>query len=269
MRMEILSLAHPNTFGYLRILAARPDVEVWTSDPNSSQRLGEVRGREVIDSLAVTYAENLDMGVEDADAMIAAWKFAHVFLMTAYPGRFSSASMALKRAVDMGTFGELQSVMVAKNGRLPSDLVWFSDPDLVGGGTVIDYTVHIAGLLDAFMPAIGATSPCKLAYARRSHQCRGGRRGLWIEYSNATIDCGWSVLAQNPVWGGPRMQMLGTKGIADMDGFDAPQITGFSETERRPVRIDIGLNANVPMIHEFLRRSPGVAPLSLTVLKAA
>lgn len=247
MRIGILSFAHPHAFGYIRALSVRSDVELRVTDPDHARRPGEAGGPETAAVLGVRYADDLDAllawepdgvivctenaahrsavealaeagadvlcekplatSTEDADAMIAACERAGVILMTAYPVRFSPAFAALKEAVDTGTLGAVRSVMGANNGRLPADRAWFSDPELAGGGAVMDHTVHIADLLDVLMPDTTATS----VYARANRIMHADRAGaetgglVSIAYGDgviATIDCSWSMPEHNPVWEG-------------------------------------------------------------------
>nr|WP_279581239.1 hypothetical protein [Fodinicola feengrottensis] len=71
--------------------------------------------------------------------MIAACAAAGVGLMTAYPVRFSPAVRAAQQAVASGQLGKLVGLTGVNNGKLPSGRAWFADPDLAGGGALMDH----------------------------------------------------------------------------------------------------------------------------------
>ncbi|MBO0810869.1 MAG: gfo/Idh/MocA family oxidoreductase, partial [Microlunatus sp.] len=75
-----------------------------------------------------------------------------------------------------------------------------------------------------------------------------------IEYANdviATIDCSWSKPDSYPTWGGLTLQLVGSKGIADMDAFNA-RVDGQSDATNNGLWFSYGVDADQAMINEFL-----------------
>ena len=96
---------------------------------------------------------------DDAVAMWDACRQAGVFLMTAYPVRFSTACREVKTRVDHGQLGDLVGFAGSNNGRIPSGgRTWFTDPDQAGGGALVDHVVHIADILDMLLDGEQASS---------------------------------------------------------------------------------------------------------------
>lgn len=61
LKVAVLSFAHVHAASYIGLLAAMPDVELLTTDPDDGQRApGELRGREFAAALGAPYAETLD-----------------------------------------------------------------------------------------------------------------------------------------------------------------------------------------------------------------
>lgn len=95
--------------------------------------------------IAVTLAE--------ADAMIDAAASAGVVLMAAHNIRFAAPYRAAAQAAAAGMLGELTGVRVAFGHAGPqawtADAGWFRDPELAGGGALLDLGIHVADLLRA------------------------------------------------------------------------------------------------------------------------
>ena len=195
--------------------------------------------------------------VEDAEAMITACASAGVSLMVAYPVRFSPDFLALRQSYSDGDLGEVIAVNGSNNGQLPmAARAWFVDPELAGGGSLTDHTVHVADLLDALFDGVPAVS----VYATTNAILHGGEvevetGGLVsVEYANgviAGIDCSWSKPDSYPTWGGLKLQLVGTKGIADLDAF-VSRVDGHSESARNGVWLAYGADSNELMLEEFL-----------------
>ncbi len=98
---------------------------------------------------------------EDGLAMRAAADAAGVLLMVAFPVRFAGTFARLSATKRAGRLGEVLSVRGANNGMLPLTRSWFTEPELSGGGAIVDHVVHIADLLDALLdgtPAVTVTA---------------------------------------------------------------------------------------------------------------
>jgi predicted dehydrogenase len=199
----------------------------------------------------------LATSVEDARAMVEACDKAGVTLMIAHPVRYSTAFLELKDSYDAGVFGTVKSVLGTNNGRLPMNVrKWFVDRELAGGGSITDHTVHVADLLDSLFGGVEA----KTVYAvsnkiMHSDEVEVETGGLVsIEYANgviASIDCSWSKPDSYPTWGGLTLQLIGKKGIADMDAFNA-RVDGHSETVKNGLWFPYGVDADQAMINEFV-----------------
>lgn len=199
----------------------------------------------------------LATSVEDAQAMVDACEKAGVTLMIAHPVRYSTAFLELKDSYDAGVFGTVKSVLGTNNGRLPMNArKWFVDRDLAGGGSITDHTVHVADLLDSLFGGVEAKTVYavsnKIMHRDEVEVETGGL--VSIEYANgviASIDCSWSKPDSYPTWGGLTLQLIGKKGIADMDAFNA-RVDGHSETVKNGLWFPYGVDADQAMINEFL-----------------
>lgn len=199
----------------------------------------------------------LATSVADARAMVDACERAGVILMIAHPVRYSTAFLELKDSYDAGVFGTVRSVLGTNNGRLPMNVrQWFVDPELAGGGSITDHTVHVADLLDSLFGGIEAKSVYAVGNTIMHHdEVEVETAGLVsIEYANgviASIDCSWSKPDSYPTWGGLTLQLIGSKGVADMDAFNA-RVDGHSETTKNGLWFSYGVDADQAMINEFL-----------------
>jgi 1,5-anhydro-D-fructose reductase (1,5-anhydro-D-mannitol-forming) len=192
--------------------------------------------------------------VADAEAAIEAAATAGVKLMTAFPVRFSPAYQELKGLVRAGALGDIVSVVGTNNGWMPTDRAWFTDPELAGGGALVDHVVHCADLLDDLLgvPAQHVHAVAnRILHAQRGVEVETG--GLvTISYRDgtiATIDCSWSQPLSAPTWGGLTLNVTGTKGSVKIDPF-ASHVGGFDAVGA--AWLPLGADLDSLMIDEFI-----------------
>lgn len=263
MKIGIASFAHVHAAGYADLLARWPGVEVLAADPDAdpgdSTRgvdLAAQLGIPLVPTYEDLLAQNLDgivvcsensrhrpivelaarAGVhvlcekpiatrlEDARAMIDACAAAGVALMIAYPVRFSPHFQRLKDTVAAGQIGNVLACTGTNNGQIPIDArAWFVDPELAGGGSLTDHTVHVADLLLDLLPAapesVYAQTNTILHADRVSVETGGLVLLTYPDGTIATIDCSWSRPPAYPTWGGVTLQVAGDEGSVGTDIF--------------------------------------------------
>lgn len=239
---------------YQQVWDWAPDAVIICSENSSHRRLteqGAAHGAHVL------CEKPLATSVEDAEAMVQACERAGVHLMIAHPVRFSTAFAELRSAYQASALGTVSAVVGTNNGRLPMNTRrWFVDPELAGGGSVTDHTVHVADLLDSLFDG----SPARTVYATSNRILHhddvevetGGL--VSVEFANgviATIDCSWSKPDSYPTWGGLTLQLIGDRGIADMDAFNS-RVDGQSEITRNGLWFPYGVDPDQAMINAFL-----------------
>lgn len=191
----------------------------------------------------------------DAQRIIDACDDAGVFLMTAFPVRFTPEYAELKGRLDGGDLGAVLSISGANNGRLPTARAWFTDPALAGGGAIADHTVHVADLIFGLFPDARIEEVFAVANRMLHPERAAETAGLVsLRYSNgltAVIDCSWSVPEHYPTWGGVTMRVITQGGTAELAPF-AERLDGFDEAERAPLWLPYGTDLDVAMLDEFL-----------------
>lgn len=292
LRVAVLSFAHVHAESYVMELTARDDVEVLGFDPIDTadeargaafaQRLGidlaanldEVaawkphavlvasensRHRDLVEWAAahgchVLCEKPIATTLQDAVAMIDACDAAGVSLMIAYPARFAPAYAALKETVRRGDLGRVIATHGSNNGKSPAEAhPWFATPELSGGGSIIDHTVHLADLLDDLFEGV----PARRVYAAANdilfENLDVESAGIVsVEYADgriATIECGWTHPAAHPVWGGLDLTLIGDRAIVELDLFP-PLATGYSNTG--PTAVSGGPNLDAALLDAFL-----------------
>jgi len=290
VRVGMLSVAHVHAPWYLEALAALPGVELiglWDEDPALADRRARavptpafgameplldgvdavvVAGvnrdhRALVEAAAragchVLCEKPLATTVADAQAIVAGCRAAGVRLMTAFPSRTSAVVEALAASVRDGAVGEVVAFEGVNTGEMPDvHGAWFVDPELAGGGAITDHVVHLA---DLYRWLTGSEVTEVYAVANRVLQEgftaveTGGLVSL--RFANgvfATIDASWSKPRAYPTWGGMTLEVVGTGGALEMDGFRQHLTVhgGRDEGERWPF---FGSDANVAMLAEFV-----------------
>ncbi|HUR14916.1 MAG TPA: Gfo/Idh/MocA family oxidoreductase [Mycobacteriales bacterium] len=103
--------------------------------------------------------------VAAADAVLAAASASGVVVMTAHNARFSPSVVAARHAVHQGDVGSVTAVRAVFCHAGPRawapEATWFLDPDLAGGGALLDLGVHLVDavrfVLDDDFTSVAAT----------------------------------------------------------------------------------------------------------------
>jgi len=201
----------------------------------------------------------LALSVADGRAMIETCERAGVGLMTAFPMRFSPQVRQVAELVHSGAIGDVVAIAGTNPGTCPGG--WFVQPELSGGGAMIDHTVHVGDLMCWLVGAAPAT-----VYAQ-TNQLITPEHGVdtgalvSVRFANGvfgTIDASWSRKPSYPSWGGVTLEVVGTEGVVAIDAFGS-HMTGSTPAGNRHLRFDGDVNR--PMVAEFLtaiteRREP-------------
>ena len=195
--------------------------------------------------------------VEDARAMIQASETSGSQLRTAFPVRYLSSVVRAREIVRGGSLGRVLAVNGTNHGQIPGG--WFLDPELAGGGAVMDHTVHLADVLrwmldaevrsvyaevDSFFGAEGTDDAAILTLELEGGPIADG--------TFATIDPSWSRGDGFPTWGDVTLRIAGTSGVLDVDPFARPLKT-FDHETRTPSWSYRGEDMNALMLADFLR----------------
>jgi predicted dehydrogenase len=162
--------------------------------------------------------------LEDARAIVGACEKAGVLLMTAFPMRFSAPLLEIKARLDHGDFGDIYCFNATNQGELPTKhRAWFVDPNLAGGGAIMDHTVHLVDIMRWF-----TGSEVESMYARSNRifhadevEVETGALEM-LTFENGvfgTIDASWSRPQYWPTWGGLTFEMVTQRGAVMVDAF--------------------------------------------------
>jgi UDP-N-acetylglucosamine 3-dehydrogenase len=291
-RVGILSIAHPHAEDYLPTLQEMPDVEVVgfsDEDPARAEPLAARTGSHYYRSHEELLAEGLDAVVvcsensrhrplvemaagagahvlcekqiattlEDAEEMRDACEKAGVRFMTAFPMRFTPSVIAAREMVRRGDLGAIRAVNGINHSVMPTaHRPWFADSELAGGGAVMDHTPHLVDLLRWTLDAEVTSVYAEVGNPVYPGQVEVDTAGLvTVTFSNgavAAIDSSWSRPNSYPTWGHLKYELVGERGLLQVDAF-AEHLNSYSPTTPSTARwIGYGSDANAGMLREFL-----------------
>jgi predicted dehydrogenase len=156
--------------------------------------------------------------------MVARCDDAGVMLMTAFPMRFSPPVIAAREALLDGNLGRVYGCNATNQGQLPTEAPWFIDPQLAGGGALMDHVVHVADLLRWFFGSevreVYALAN-RILYPELEAQVETGAVVLldFEDGSFASIDSSWSRPPQYSTWGNVKLEIVGERGLLTLDAF--------------------------------------------------
>lgn len=256
VRIGMLSYAHGHAHSYTTALQALSGVEIvgiWDEDPIRLGQVAERHGLPAFDQVADLLARGLDGVVicaansqhrplveaaagqtrhilcekpiattlADAQAMIDICAQSQTRLQIAFPVRFAPSIQRLKKLVDGGTLGQIYATKCTNHGSMPGS--WFVQPELSGGGAVIDHTVHVIDVLrwlwgaevveiyaevgfDLLHPGLGVDDVGLLSFRLAN--------GIY-----GTLDTSWSRPKSYTTWGDVKIELVGERGTVWVDAF--------------------------------------------------
>lgn len=270
-----LGVAYVDT--YDEAFAWQPDAVVIAAENSRHRALVE---RAAAAGVHVLCEKPLATSVDDAVAMRDACEAAGVILMVAYPVRFAPAVRDAIAELRSGRLGRVLGVTGINNGKLPAERAWFTDPELAGGGALVDHVVHCADLLDDLLGERAASVRAV------SNGILHGQRDLAVETGGlvtlqypsgviATIDCSWSWPMSSATWGGLTLQVVAERGTITVSPF-AKGVAGHDAAGE--TWDPIGTDLDALLLAEFVdavrtRRRPqpdaGVGIRTVEIVKAA
>ena len=195
----------------------------------------------------------LATSADEAKEIIAVCKKHSVNLRNAYNNRFTSSAVQAKELVSSGAIGKVTGLSGTNHGYCPGG--WFVQPEVSGGGSMIDHTVHLADLacwITGLKPKTVYAASGTMFNDIPVEDCGS----MIVELEGGvplTIDFSWSRPSKAPQNGDNKLQIDGTKGTIIIDNrgeavevfLDGYKVKSFSK------------NAYDEMLNDFVRSFKG------------
>jgi len=254
IKVGFISFAHMHAVSYLNSMQKREDVEVVGIADENAERVRPYsveRGIPYYANYDELLAQDLDavvicsenarhaeitkraaaagkhvlcekpLGLSESEMldMIQTCKDNGVQLMTAFPCRFITSVRQAKEAIDARQIGEILAMKGTNRGTMPGG--WFVEREHSGGGAVLDHTVHVMDLMHWFT---GSVAEEVYAHAETLfHETDIDDAGMvHVKFANgvvAVLDPSWSRNRTFPTWGDVTLEIIGTKGVINIDSF--------------------------------------------------
>jgi predicted dehydrogenase len=185
--------------------------------------------------------------------------------MTAFPCRFSPAWQSLKARVQHGEVGRVKAINATNRGTCPGS--WFIEPNLSGGGAMIDHVVHVADLIRDLLNEEPATVYAQIGNNMYSKDWEDTAM-VTAEYpcgAFVTIDSSWSRPSSYKTWGDVTMKIVGDEGVINLDMF-GQGIERYSNAGNvSHTSIGYGSDLDKAMVDSFIRTCLDDEPISVTL----
>ena len=173
-------------------------------------------------------------------------------VMTAFPCRYSPAFVRLKERIASGEIGKIKAICATNRGSCPFD--WFVQPELSGGGAMIDHTVHVADLLRNLL----AEEP-ESVQAQTGNNMYGqaweDTAMLTLQFPSgvfATLDSSWSRPKSFKTWGDVTMNVVGEDGVIELDMFNQA-LDVYDNNSGKHRMQGIGSDLDALLVADFLK----------------
>ncbi|EGG37240.1 Gfo/Idh/MocA family protein [Paenibacillus sp. HGF5] len=201
---------------YNELLAQELDAVVICSE---NARHAEITKRAAAAGKHVLCEKPLGLSEAEMLEMIQVCKDNGVQLMTAFPCRYISSVRQAKEAIDAGQIGDILAMKGTNRGTMPGG--WFIEREKSGGGAVLDHTVHVMDLMHWFT---GSKAEEVYAHAETLfNDTEIDDAGMvHVKFANgvvAVLDPSWSRNRTFPTWGDVTLEIIGTKGVLNIDSF--------------------------------------------------
>lgn len=284
-RIGLLSSAHLHAAGYVSALRRMKDCEfvgLWDDDEGRAREFAAKWGGEVFtqpsdllsqcegvivasenrkhaDHVALAAAHGLPSlcekplvtSREERDRMFEAVDRAGTWVMTAFPTRFSPAFQRLLQRVRADEIGPIVGVCATNRGTCPFG--WFVNTDRSGGGAAIDHVVHVADLLSVLTGRLPQRVTSFMGN-RMYGQSWEDSALLTLEYDDGlfvSLDSSWSRPKSYKTWGDVTMNVVGERGLIEMDMF-AQAFDVYSDPSMRHRIASYGSDIDFGLITEFI-----------------
>jgi len=153
----------------------------------------------------------------DAEAIKAAAKRNQRRIMVGFSHRFNALNLASKAAIDAGKIGQPYMIRVrfAHGGPWPgwASTDWFYNPELAGGGALMDMAVHAFDIIQWYLGEVKSVS-AQVATLRKAIAVDDNVVAI-VEFKDKClgyIDCGWTSKA-----GFVGIEIMGDNGFICVD----------------------------------------------------
>jgi len=194
----------------------------------------------------------------DADRITSAAQKAGITFQMCFVMRYHAVSRLIKSIVDKGQIGKIVAMTGTNHLKYLEQLYtgFFVKPELSGGGSVMDHTVHLSDMMRWYTKsearrvytAIGKNVHTDLPVEDNALTMIDFRNGVV-----ASIDGSWSRPAGWYMWGDMTLELIGTEGHATLDAFR--QVVCVTQADAPNNRLEWnywGCDADREMVQSFV-----------------
>ncbi|WP_458210405.1 Gfo/Idh/MocA family protein [Haladaptatus sp. NG-SE-30] len=169
------------------------------------------------------------------------------------PLRFNPLAREAKQDYLEDSIGDLRYITGTNRGKMPGD--WFVNPELAGGGAVMDHTVHVLNIV-RWITGLEVSE----VYAETDTLIFDipveDVNILSMELEDGTpftLDGSWSRPDEWDTWGDVTLEMLGTNGTAGFDSTELTMKVTRDSGENTGIQsIGFGEDANEGLVRDFV-----------------
>lgn len=198
------------------------------------------------------------MTLKEADEMIKSAEKAGLKFQTCFVMRYHTTSWFIKNLIDDGRIGKVLAIIGTNklNVSLPLSMDWFLNPELSGGGAIMDHTVLLADLIRWY-----TDSEALEVYTETG---RNMVKNIGVEDNFLTtltmengvighIDGSWSYASGFYTWGDVTLEVLGSEGVILLDAFrQNVYYVGMEAPNDKLIWHYYGCDADKEMIKSFV-----------------
>jgi predicted dehydrogenase len=294
VNVATLSFGHFHAYSYTRAVKELPGanlVAVADEDPGRAKEAGQrynvdyyldyhdVLRRDDVDAVVVTSenTKHAKMAIDaaeagkhilcekpmattlaDADNMMRAAQTAGRTFQMCFVMRYHAASRLIKDVLDKGQIGKIVAITGTNHLKWLEQIQtgFFARPELSGGGSVMDHTVHLSDMMRWYTKSEARRVYTTIGKNIHTEIPVEDNALTMIDFRNGavgTIDGSWSRSAPWYMWGDMTLEIIGTEGLLLLDAFR--QVVYVTQADPPNNRLEWnywGCDADKEMVRSFV-----------------
>lgn len=162
----------------------------------------------------------LAISLEDVHSILETCEENNVFLIPAFPLRYSPPLQRAKELIEVGQIGEISALKATIRSKVPKG--WQIEKRLAGGGAILQNAIHMIDVMRWLIKEEVVEVYAEVSKNPHLNLEVEDIANLSMRFKNevfATLDPSWCYPSSFPFWGDAKIDIIGREGTLIVDAF--------------------------------------------------